>query len=334
MADHSSIEWTDATWNPITGCSVISPGCTNCYAMKLAGTRMKHTPSREGLTRDTKAGPVWTGEVRLNREWIDQPLRWRKPRRIFVCAHGDLFHETVPGDWIDQVFSVMARAPQHTFQVLTKRPARMREYLSRFREPKVATGFITRDGEEPLSYGGKATTIFSKRNWPLHNVWLGVSAEDQVRADERIPDLLATPAAVRFVSAEPLLGPVDIGWALAHPIRIAAGFLERGRFSPGLETLRPLDWVIVGGESGANARPMHHYWVRALRDDCARAGTAFFFKQWGEFSPYAAGPVPYVDVEDPGNPAAKYRVGRVGKKAAGRLLDGAEHNGMPERVLP
>lgn len=130
MADGTKIEWTDATWNPITGCSVVSPGCTNCYAMRLAGTRLKHLPSRAGLTVDSKAGPVWTGKVRLNRQWLDQPLRWKRPRRIFVCAHGDLFAEGVPDEWIDPVFAVMALASRHTFQVLTKRAARMRAYVS------------------------------------------------------------------------------------------------------------------------------------------------------------------------------------------------------------
>ena len=130
MADHTKIEWTDATWNPITGCSIVDAGCTNCYAMHLAGTRLKHHPSRAGLTRETGGRPKWTGEVRCNREWLDQPLRWRRPRMIFVCAHGDLFHESVPDDWIDQVFAVMALAPQHTFQVLTKRADRMHRYMT------------------------------------------------------------------------------------------------------------------------------------------------------------------------------------------------------------
>lgn len=131
MADGTKIEWTDATWNPITGCSVVSPGCTNCYAMKLAGTRLKHHPTREGLTTDSKAGPVWNGKVRFNESMLLDPLKWRRPRMIFVCAHGDLFAENVPDEWIDQVFAVMALAPHHTFQVLTKRPERMRAYLTR-----------------------------------------------------------------------------------------------------------------------------------------------------------------------------------------------------------
>jgi len=138
MAEHSTIEWTDATWNPITGCSVVSPGCANCSAMSLAGTRLKHHPSRAGLTTDSKAGPVWNGKVRLNESWLTQPLQSKRPRRIFVCAHGDLSAEGVPDAWIDRVFAVMALAPQHTFQVLTKRAARMRAYLTADRRHAVS----------------------------------------------------------------------------------------------------------------------------------------------------------------------------------------------------
>ncbi len=126
MSDNSKIEWTDATWNPVTGCSVLSPGCANCYAMGLAGTRLAQHPSRAGLTTASKAGPVWNGQVRFNEAWLTQPLTWKRPRMIFVCAHGDLFHENVPDEWIDRVFAVMALARHHTFQVLTKRAARMR----------------------------------------------------------------------------------------------------------------------------------------------------------------------------------------------------------------
>ncbi len=167
MADGTHIEWTDATWNPVTGCSVVSPGCTNCYAMKLAGTRLQDHPSRAGLTKPSKAGPAWTGEVRFNDGWLDQPLRWKRSRRIFVCAHADLFHENVPDEWIDKVFAVMTMTPQHQFQVLTKRSARMRNYM------------VSRSCRFPA-------------RGVRPNVWLGVSVEDQARADERIPDLLAT----------------------------------------------------------------------------------------------------------------------------------------------
>jgi len=219
MADNTPIEWTDATWNPITGCSVHSAGCTNCYAMRLAGTRLKDHPSRVGLTADSKAGPVWTGEVRFNEEWLTEPLRWRRPRRIFPVAHGDLFHEAVPDEWIDQVFAVMALCPQHIFQVLTKRAERMRQYME-----SIDNGDGERlEGLRSALIEGMAQSIHYERTgddtvdeWlavhlPLPNVWLGVSVEDQRAADERIPQLLATPAAKRWISAEPLLGPIDLG---------------------------------------------------------------------------------------------------------------------------
>lgn len=361
MADHTAIEWTDATWNPITGCAVVSPGCTNCYAMRLAGTRLAHHPSRAALTRETKAGPVWTGEVRLNRDWLDQPLKWRRPRRIFVCAHGDLFAEGVPDEWLDKVFAVMALAPQHTFQVLTKRPARMRAYMLEQWQGTPARAISLGHGEtlhipaggptgrriqieeacEPLleRFGLVDTTkdhLWTDEGackamqwqWPLHNVWLGVSAEDQRRADERIPDLLATPAAVRFVSAEPLLGPINL-----RRIRIATdhhtildaldGYAIADSIAGSGQERAMLDWIIVGGESGRGARPMHPDWARQIRDACATAGTAFFFKQWGNYLPggqtMANGKVWAHDT----NLCAA-------KSLAGRFLDGVEHNAMPE----
>ena len=396
MAETSSIEWTDATWNPITGCSVVSPGCTNCYAMKLAGTRLRSLPSRKGLTVETKAGPVWNGKVRLNEEWLTQPLKWRRPRKIFVCAHGDLFAESVPDEWIDRVFAVMALAPQHTFQVLTKRAARMREWFEERWQPTPAQriGFpglpafdvpAQAEGDDRHERVYQAAGEFldldtvsdrfwnpdgSRKwpGWPLPNVWLGVSAEDQRRADERVPDLLATPAVVRFVSAEPLLGPIDFeampfadgdprhrwsaltGQAIMH----ATGEDGRPNFTVRMtEAIKPcLDWVIVGGESGPGARPMHPDWARQIRDACAAAGVAFHFKQWGSWKAEIDR-----EVQDPdwradysfrlndresniawlnldggrGFHGERFHVmRRVAKGVAGRLLDGAEHNGFPE----
>lgn len=365
MADHTHIEWTDATWNPVTGCSVVSPGCTNCYAMKLAGTRLQHHPSRFGLTRGSKAGPVWTGDVRFNTEWLVQPLRWRRPRKIFVCAHGDLFHESVPDEWIDQVFAVMALCPQHIFQVLTKRSDRMRAYLTATATP----GRITRP---ILDVAIADPSLFRIDPWPvksigniddpqdvtialpLPNVWLGVSAEDQPRADRRIPDLLATPAAVRFLSCEPLLGLIDLrshcdGWSFWNGlagIRWHDGDGEGPAYS---EPCAKLDWVIVGGESGPDARPMHPDWARSLRDQCAAATVPFFFKQWGDWTS-----IYDRDGEDPDwrrcpkpgdwskerwlNLAGGqgfhgdylHMMRRVGKKAAGRLLDGTLHSAFPQ----
>jgi protein gp37 len=285
MADKTTIEWTDATWNPITGCSVVSPGCANCYAMRLAGTRLQHHPSRKGLTHDSKAGPVWTGEVRLNEEWLKQPLQWRRPRKIFVCAHGDLFHEAVPDEWIDRVFVVMALSPQHIFQVLTKRPERMRDYIRR-RDQR--GGIPAPDLAALITATRQYTPAFDlRKGWPLPNVWLGVSVEDQRRADERIPHLLATPAAVRWISAEPLLEPVNLYGCDPSPEH---GIPEAGpdvsleaywrHDDPPDSPPRPgIDWVVVGGESGPGVRPMLLDWARSIRDQCAAADVPIFVKQ-------------------------------------------------------
>ncbi|MER8765862.1 phage Gp37/Gp68 family protein [Mesorhizobium sp. M0074] len=258
MADGTNIEWTDATWNPITGCQVKSPGCKFCYAMKLAGTRLKHHPSREGLTVDTKNGPVWTGEVRFNEQWLTQPLHWTKPRMIFVCAHADLFYEAVPDVWIDRVFAVMSMAPQHAFQVLTKRPGRMRDYLARVeQEPFRNTVKRFADAMPPSPWPS-----FDGMAFPSPNIWLGVSVEDQAHADERRESMrrLSEMGWKTWVSYEPALGPVDwTGWEF-------------------------LDWIVSGGESDANgksARPHHPDWHRATRDFGAANGIPYLFKQWG-----------------------------------------------------
>lgn len=294
MADHTKIEWTNATWNIVTGCTLVSEGCSNCYAAQLAATRLKHHPSREGLARLNAAGTAkFTGEVRFNEQWLDQPLKWTRPRMIFVCAHGDLFHENVPDEWIDQVFAVMALSPQHTFQVLTKRPERMRSYFAN--DPRDAINShcrrLARWDDMP-----------EWAQWPTQNVWLGTSVEDQNTADARIPALLDTPASIRWISYEPALGPVN------------------------LTSLDVLDWVVMGGESGRQARPMHPDWVRSIRDQCKAAGVPFLFKQWGEFAPVSdvAGPGEHFTFPDGAT------VRRTGKKSAGRTLDGTIHDAFPK----
>lgn len=334
MSDGTKIEWTDATVNAVNGCSVVSPGCTNCYAMRLAGTRLKHTESRAGLTIDTKAGPVWNGITRLSKSALVQPLGWRRPRRIFWNAHGDLFHGSVPQKWIDWCVAVMALTPQHIHQVLTKRPERMREY---FADPLVA-GRVQSvvddwETEDDCPFGDNhAPWVIDP--WPLPNVWLGTSVEDQARADQRVPHLLATRAAVRFLSCEPLLGEVRLDRihetfddGLGHSWESC---LNGRRFSPwadgDVEGCPKVDWVIVGGESGPGARPMDPDWVRSLRDQCARTATPFFFKQWGAWAP--------VDMlrqngRERHRFASDCEVSRCGKSAAGRLLDGIEYSAMP-----
>jgi protein gp37 len=271
VSAETSIEWTDTTWNPVRGCSVVSPGCSHCYAMKQA----HRFPAYAGLTKLTNGGPVWTGEVRLVPELLDQPLRWRKPRRIFVNSMSDLFHEGVPDAFIDRVFAVMALASRHTFQVLTKRPDRMRDW---FRGTKNGA---TR---EMAVYDEAAAR--SRRSpppgwsWPLENVWLGVSAEDQARADERIPVLLDTPAAVRFISAEPLLSGLDLRGLIqrrcvapSHPFPFSCRETSHD--------LRGIDWVIIGGESGPKARPFQIEWARSILAQCRAAQVPVFLKQLG-----------------------------------------------------
>ena len=355
MADKTGIEWTEATWNPLVGCSLKSPGCTNCYAMSMAARIQRMTPGSHyvGTTQKSKAGPVWTGLVKLAPDHIlTQPLRWSRPRKIFVNSMSDLFHESVPDEWIDRIFAIMALAPQHTFQVLTKRSERMREYMS-----AADTRFRVRTEYKALPAQGTALSrqLSHLPLWPLPNVWLGVSVEDQARADERIPDLLATPAAVRWISAEPLLGELDLesawhgenaldsecwgdcawcknGLPPLHNCQRGQGDWEKGRSG--------LDWVVAGGESGRKARPMHPDWARSIRDQCAAAGTPFLFKQWGEFHP--ADQVKNAEqIAATGDIGRALRDGhahafddqwtwRIGKKRAGRLLDGIEHNGYPE----
>lgn len=238
MSASSKIEWTDATWNPVTGCDHVSAGCDNCYAERIA----------------TRFGRPFIGAVECHPERLDLPLHWRKPRRVFVNSVSDLFHPDVPDQFIADVFDVMAcHGPiaRHTFQVLTKRPQRMAALLNRWADEEGYVG--------------------------APNVWLGVSVENQRYADLRIPYLLATPAAVRFLSVEPLLNAVSLtGW-------LNGGF---GAVYPGAPDL---DWVIVGGESGRGARPMDAAWARNLRDECVAAEVAFFFKQWGGLSAKANG---------------------------------------------
>lgn len=266
MGDKSKIEWTDATWNPVTGCTKISPGCKHCYAEVFA-ERWRGIPGH----------PYEQGfDLKLHPDRLEQPLRWKKPRTIFVNSMSDLFHEDIPVEFLWDIFAVMALSHSHTFQVLTKRPFRMLAFC---------------DGEiHSAMINCSAQRIYDKRTsedpprWlavrlPLPNVWLGTSVENQDYV-RRIDSLRETPAAIRFLSLEPLLGPLHMD-------------------------LEGIDWVIVGGESGAGARPMNAEWVRDIRDQCLTAGVPFFFKQWGG----------------------------VQKKKAGRILDGRTWDEMPDKAI-
>lgn len=299
MAD-TSIAWCDKSWNPLRGCSRVSEGCRFCFAERTAARFSGPGLPYEGLTRPTKDGPRWTGEIRFVPEKLAEPLRWRKPQRIFVNSMSDLFHEKVTDEQIAAIFGVMAAAHRHTFQVLTKRPARMRAWLSEFM-PRFAAdnrGIASAPCEHETvlraafdALGGasgdgpRLTSAWSDLRsaqragvplWPLPNVHMLVSVEDQRSADERIPLLLDTPAAVRGVSLEPMIGPVDLrehlnGDSVGHETGGPQGWQP----GPGL------DWVIVGGESGPHARPFDLAWARSVRDQCVSAGVACFVKQMG-----------------------------------------------------
>lgn len=292
MSDKSGIEWTDATWNPTVGCTKVSPGCDHCYAETLVN-RFAGTSAAFPARFDTVT-------VRSER-FLTQPLRWKRPRRIFVNSLSDLFHRDIPDEFIADVFAVMAATPQHTYQLLTKRHGRIRSLL----RSGEFYALVEDAAVERLGLPGV--------QWPLPNLWVGVSAEDQHWADVRIPTLLDTPAAVRFLSCEPLLGPID---------------LPSG----------PLDWVIVGGESGPNARPMHRTWVRNLREQCVRAGVPFLFKQWGAWAPTSRSGIGVLPnpqeqygeiVADKRYPSFRRVYRNVGKKSSGRLLDGRTWDQYP-----
>jgi protein gp37 len=294
----TKIEWTDETWSPVTGCTKVSAGCKNCYAERGA----KRFAGRFGYPENNPFA------VTLHPNRLDQPLRWRKPRKVFVCSMGDLFHRDVPDEYIAAVFGVMAASPSHTFQLLTKRPERMCEWFQ-WIENKIRVGATPASAESnPVFACGKfAAEEFSKKRnrvaaanvlflghvfgfdphdyWPLPNVWLGTSAEDQATLDERVPYLLRCPAAVLFVSLEPLLGPVDLmRLSIEIPGTIAPddGWKD---VAIGKHLARNLDWVIVGGETGPGARPMDPDWARSIRDQCRAAGVAFFMKQMAGKAP-------------------------------------------------
>lgn len=313
MGDNSGIEWCNATWNPTTGCDRVSPGCDHCYAM----TQAKRLKAMGSAKYQTDGNPATSGPgfgLAMHESALDQPIRWTRSRKIFVNSMSDLFHEAVTVEFIAEVFGVMAVARQHTYQILTKRHGRMRSVLSRPEFP----GLVQEAAER-----WDASVVVEA---PLPNVWLGVSVENQRWAQTRIPRLLETPAAKRFLSMEPLLGPVNLRPFLRH------FFLE--------EPSPDLDWVIVGGESGRGARPMHPDWAREIRDACIDAGVPFLFKQWGNWQPRVGGPVLVNRIGSEVTRAAGEQVldetqwasvENVGKHAEGHdLLDGRQWLEYPE----
>jgi protein gp37 len=317
MSDTTGIEWTDATWNPVTGCTKVSPGCDHCYAETFA-ERFRGTPGHyfeRGF------------DVQLRPDKLNLPLRWRKPRKVFVNSMSDLFHKDVPDEYIANVFAVMALARRHTFQVLTKRHGRMRSVLN--------DSSFQRHVEVEMHRQKWGSNVDAPSwVWPLPNVWLGVSVENQQWANVRVPALMRTPAAVRFLSCEPLLGPVELHHGLTHcPTHDFSGGFCVG---PCADRVRP-DWVIVGGESGRGARPMHPDWSFSLRDQCTAAGVPFLFKQWGEWAPtearglvLSASNTREVLVGQPLDDLGHRQImRRVGKGKAGRELDGRTWDEFP-----
>lgn len=330
---------TGETWNPVIGCSKASAGCHNCYAERMARRQAYMRPGCEYeqvlAYYEGRGFGGWSGVTSFVVSALEKPLHWRKPRTVFVCSMGDLFHETVPFEWIDQVFAVMALCPQHTFIVLTKRPELMAEYLNEWfpqwdsamddfpNEADIDVGGYLKVGAD---YWGEYST--QVKVWPLPNVWLGTTVENKA-ALPRLDYLRQCPAAVRLVSNEPSLedlGDVNLTW---------------------------IDWVICGGEAGPGARPMHPEWARSLRDQCKAAGVPFYFKQWGEYGLYGDWQQAVIVANDgtaykphelafpDGSRRAEafrkdhqraelYHMYRVGKKAAGNELDSKTYDEFPE----
>jgi len=366
MTHNTKIEWTHIpgykreTWNPIVGCSVASPGCKNCYAMPLARKMGGNpaTPHYAGTTMRQNGKTVWTGVIRkASEKTLLAPLHWKSPRAIFVNSMGDVFHENTPDDWIDRVFAIMALCPQHIFIVLTKRAERMREYIAGLGDTDFTLEQRLERGDplsDMLQYVHRRSTRSNR-----DNIWLGVTAEDQKRAEERIHELLHTQAAVRFVSFEPLLGEVDLNYM---------SFLQELEPTDFGQDTRPrLDGIICSGETGPGARPMHPDWARSLRDQCKAAGAPFFFKhhgEWGEAElkpdrktgepiedymrrceataathgltpeghPAPLNHKPWSIERSPDGHGQYIGIRRLGKAHTGRLLDGVEHKAFPKTV--
>lgn len=323
----TKIEWAEAVWNPVTGCTKISAGCKNCYAERMS----KRLAGRCGYPKEEPF------RVTLHPEKLHDPMKWKKPRRIFVNSMSDLFHPDVPDSFIRDIFWRIWFYSQHTFIVLTKRPERVAGkgqctncgYLAPVGEDeKCPNCGVTEKHMREAGFGDKT------RDWPK-NLWLGVSVENQAAADERIPLLLQTPAAVKFLSCEPLLGSIDLTKWLLSP-----GWEPTYNNPDNHDCERPaeptngnIQWVIAGGESGPGARPMHPDWVRSLRDQCQAAEVPFFFKSWGEWLPnaqkYNCDPGGN-DFEQRHEMVGNVAMCRVGKKKSGRMLDGREWNEFPE----
>lgn len=285
MAENSSIEWTDHTFNPWIGCTHVSPGCEHCYAETMMDQRWSKVEWGKGKPRQRTSAANWRLPIKWNKQAAAEGVR----RRVFCASLADVFDDEVEWGWREDLWGLIHDTPQLDWLLLTKRPQNI--------AAMVPAAFLT---------------------MPRHNIWLGITVEDQRRANERIPELLKITATVRFLSCEPLLGPVDLWRWLVADMRADGG---------GVARLNQLHWIICGGESGHGARPMHPQWARSLRDQCQAAGVAFFFKQYGEYATHTLMPASRVLVGEGEQEMIMYR---VGKKAAGRLLDKREWNEVPE----
>lgn len=343
----TKIEWAEEVWNPITGCTPVSEGCRNCYAKRMA-TRLR---GRFGYPEDDPF------RVTLHPDKLELPLRWEKPRRIFVCSMGDLFHEDVPEEWLDRIFATIRECLshkwdgetwhpviEHTFLILTKRPERMKKFVMKWlRQEKHHADYFKDLPFIPMRSSPAAKLADIDAGGFMPHVWLGVTAENQETADKRIPILLQIPAAVRFVSVEPMLGPVDLNLGPKPPCSHTGCYNHVTHVCEGCGRKQgklPIDWIICGGESGPGARPVHPDWVRSLRDQCVNANIPFFFKQWGEYLPFS---IDYPGITGNGvkidgkifkdmikSDNDKNVYVKVGKKKSGRLLDGKEWNEYPD----
>ncbi len=326
----SAIKFCTRTWNPMVGCDDELQCFARCWARRLAN-RFAANPKLSDEYRD-RYRKAFTVGPQLFHERLDEPFKWRKPQVVFVCSQGDLFHPDVRDGYIWNVFQRMAACQQHIFLVLTKRPERMADVVGRI-------NYITPDDLPHLdlpscSFWATQKPYICKDTIPVPNVWLGVSVEDQATADDRIPKLLAIPAAHHWVSVEPMIGPVDIK-------DILYGCPEQDQeYGDWYQTIQPPDWIVCGGESGTGPRPMHPDWPRKIRDDCEAAGVPFMFKQWGEWAPYElkpsweggnlprdlkSGRVVQLRndlVEDGHFRSGDVYLERVGKKKAGNVING------------
>lgn len=338
MADDSNIEWLrppwvkrGATWNMIGGCERISPGCENCWAERDTARFAVNpaTPRFKGLAQFRPDGEArWSREVRPWPDKLAEPLRWREPRGVFVCSKSDLFHRDVPFEFIAAVFGVMAACPQHTFFVLTKRPARALEWFA-WVQRRERDGMSVFPGDTAEWRIGQMLVYSASKNgiqvrhgnqpWPLPNVFFGATMEDQQRADERLLDLVQIPAALRWVSYEPAVGPLALGLLGTLPKTVTEAYtLVADR----------IGWIVAGGESGHGARPAHPKWFRDVRDECAAAQIPFFFKQWGSWQSVDQSDDMVGKVQEFVWPDGTIAF-KLGKKRAGRLLDGVEHSAYP-----